>query len=90
MQGPGKYDELCTLVREQAKALGAIVMIINGQHGSGFSCQADAVIAAHLPDLLESVAAEMRQDIQKEKDHAARKDAAVPELLPGTGTGPDL
>jgi hypothetical protein len=61
--GPGKYDELCTLVREEAQAKGAIVVIINGYKGSGFSVQADAFTTAHLAVILEDMAAEIRRSI---------------------------
>ncbi len=32
--GPGKYDDLCTEVREKAKAKGVLVIIIDGDKGS--------------------------------------------------------
>lgn len=63
--GPGKYDDLCTLVRERAGIKdvgGAIVIIMGGQSGSGFSCQGDPTTMRALPDLLEDVARQMRQD----------------------------
>lgn len=63
--GPGKYDDLCTYVREQAKADGALVIIINGERGIGFSCQADGPTTLMLPDLLESVARQIRKDSEK-------------------------
>jgi hypothetical protein len=59
--GPGKYDDLCTLVREKAKADGAIVIIIRGEYGGGFSCQADLATTAALPDILENIAKQMRE-----------------------------
>jgi hypothetical protein len=59
--GPGKYDDLCTLVREQAKAQGVIVIVIDGSKGTGFSCQADHLTTARLPAILESVAADIRR-----------------------------
>jgi hypothetical protein len=61
--GPGKYDDLCTLVREKAKAAGAIVLVFGGEYGHGFSCQADPVTTATLPDLLERIAADIRKDL---------------------------
>lgn len=59
--GPGKYDHLCTLVREQAKAEGAIVIVIAGEHGNGFSCQADAENTLLLPFYLEDLARQIRE-----------------------------
>lgn len=58
--GPGKYDDLCTMVREKAQAQCAIVIVIGGVNGSGFSCQADLLTTARLPDILENMAAEIR------------------------------
>lgn len=39
-EGPGKYDDLATLVRERAEAACVIVTVIGGNKGSGFSIQA--------------------------------------------------
>jgi hypothetical protein len=39
MLGPGKYDALCTLVRHRAHARGAIVVVVGGSDGDGFSAQ---------------------------------------------------
>jgi len=62
--GPGKYDDICTMAREQAKADGAIVIIINGERGMGFSCQGNAETLMMLPSLLESVARQIRKDVE--------------------------
>jgi hypothetical protein len=37
--GPGKYDDLCTQVRDAADARVAFVLIIGGDSGSGFALQ---------------------------------------------------
>jgi hypothetical protein len=63
--GPGKYDDLCTLVRERSgiKDVGGAIVIIIGDRGrNGFSCQADLATMRVLPDLLEDVARQIRQD----------------------------
>lgn len=39
-QGPGRYDHLCTAAREAVQAEFAILIIANGNRGSGFSYQA--------------------------------------------------
>lgn len=65
--GPGKYDDLATYVREQAKASGAMVIVIDGRLGSGFSVQADLAALIALPDLLEHMAAQIRADRGKLK-----------------------
>jgi len=60
--GPGKYDELCTLVREETRAEAALVIIINGKKGSGFSCQSEHFDALlKLPELLEDIAKQIRE-----------------------------
>lgn len=63
--GAGKYDALCTYVRERAQATGAIVIVIGGTHGGGFSVQAPPDLAARLPQVLESVAKEMRDSMNE-------------------------
>jgi len=37
--GPGKYDDLCKLVREQSGGKLVIVAVLDGERGSGFSVQ---------------------------------------------------
>ena len=59
--GPGIYDDVCTDVRERTKAQGAIVIIVNGDRGGGFSCQADPLTTLRLPDILESMARQIRE-----------------------------
>lgn len=59
--GPGKYDELCSDVRIEAEAAVAIVIVINGKLGSGFSMQSVAPNAARfVPAILEDVARGIR------------------------------
>ena len=65
--GPGKYDDLCTLVRERAGADGAIVIVFSGTLGSGFSVQLTPPMLAVVPGVLERVAAEIRGE---EPQHA--------------------
>ena len=64
--GPGKYDNLCTIVREQAgigDQGGVIVIVVGGNKGNGFSCQADVETTLGLPDLLDRVAKQMRDSL---------------------------
>lgn len=61
--GPGVYDELCSLVRGLAKADGAILLIHNGSRGNGFSVQAPPVLTATLPLILADVADEIFQSL---------------------------
>jgi hypothetical protein len=60
--GPGKYDDLATMVREQAKARGVIVVIFDGDKGQGFSVQADLTITLALPNILRMIADQIEQD----------------------------
>jgi hypothetical protein len=63
--GPGKYDDLCTQVRESAQAKGAIVIVLDGERGSGFSVQADLASTLRLPDLLDIISRQIRDDMMK-------------------------
>jgi len=59
--GPGKYDDLCTYVRERTG--GSVLLIVaGGNKGNGFACQTDLETALLLPNLLENVAAQIRRD----------------------------
>lgn len=68
--GPGKYDDLCSYVAEQtgitisANGGGVIVIVLGGNRGNGFSCQADLKTTLLLPDLLEHIAAQIRGDVK--------------------------
>jgi hypothetical protein len=61
--GPGKFDDLATIVREQASALGVIVVVIDAPAGSGFSIQATPEVTARLPELLRYLADEIERDL---------------------------
>jgi hypothetical protein len=57
--GPGKYDRLCTLVRERAHANGACVIVLEGADGNGFSVQAPLDLHLYLSAKLREVADEI-------------------------------
>ena len=59
--GPGKYGKLCTLVRHRAHALGAVVIVIGGEHGSGFSIQLPPEEYAMLAAILRDIVAEIER-----------------------------
>lgn len=67
--GPGKYDELCREIREKVglggeeipQSGGVVLIVIDGKHGAGFSCQADMDTTLALPDLLERLARQLRE-----------------------------
>jgi hypothetical protein len=61
---PGKYDDLCTHVREQACADGAVVVIFGGKFGSGFSVQVGdraPNLARKLPEILRAMARQIEE-----------------------------
>jgi hypothetical protein len=65
--GPGKYDDICSQVRRQVgiadegQSGGVVVIVFGGNKGHGFSCQADLETTLALPDVLESVARQIRE-----------------------------
>lgn len=67
MIGPGKYDELCTEAREKAKARGAILIILGGDKGEGFSCQIPPLNVLNVPGMLRDMADEIEGDLKKGK-----------------------
>jgi len=54
--GPGKYDELCTKVRTEAKAGGVVLIVLRGDRGDGFSVQGPGEMVFVLPAILRQVA----------------------------------
>jgi hypothetical protein len=61
--GAGKYDDLCTHVRATASALGAIVIVVDGNKGSGFSVQMHEDDLTRIPNILEMMARTIREDL---------------------------
>jgi len=62
MNGPGKYDDVCTMVRERTEARAVLVVVIDGKLGNGFSFQGDPLSLASVPEILEDVAGRIRED----------------------------
>lgn len=62
MLGPGKYDDLCTYVRTHAQAKGALLLVIAGNKGGGFSCQADLETTLKLPGILRLLASQLEAE----------------------------
>lgn len=62
-RGPGKYDDVCTLVRTRTLARGVVVIVIGGSRGSGFSVQGDEEVTRALPELLETMIPQIRQSL---------------------------
>lgn len=61
--GPGKYDHLCTIVRQGTNAEGVIVIVIGGDKGDGFSVQAALGVTQALPELLRRLADNIEADL---------------------------
>lgn len=67
MMGPGKYDDICTLVRERVgmtdqSSGGVLLIVLGGNKGAGFACQSDFVTMMLLPDMLEDIAKQIRAE----------------------------
>jgi hypothetical protein len=55
--GPGKYDELASHCRQVAAAKGGVIVIVfQGNQGSGMSAQLDPLLTLAIPDILRDVA----------------------------------
>jgi enoyl-CoA hydratase/carnithine racemase len=59
--GPGKYDDLATLVREQAAAQAVAVLVFRGAAGSGFSVQGNLEMILQMPVMLRYMAEEIER-----------------------------
>ena len=42
MEGAGKYDDQCTLVRHATDATAVMVLVVGGNKGTGMSVQAES------------------------------------------------
>jgi hypothetical protein len=62
MEGPGKYDALLTRARAAARADAAILVVLGGVKGNGFSVQGPKELVAELPALLRHIAAVIEAD----------------------------
>lgn len=61
--GPGKYDLEATELRERLDAAGIILIVWEGERGSGFSAQLPAALTLRVPELLEDMAKQIRRDL---------------------------
>lgn len=77
--GPGKYDDACTYVRKRHRARGVIVIVMDGDHGDGFSCQTPPDLMAQIPRKLALIAATISRDIGKDLRD-------IIDILEGSGT----
>lgn len=65
--GPGKYDDAMTLARKQCGSSAAALIVLKGESGPGFSCQADLETTLRLPAILRKVADDIEADLKKGK-----------------------
>jgi hypothetical protein len=63
--GSGKYDDLCTIARKSAEAEGALLIILNGRLGYGFSAQLPFLLLATIPEILRDVAKQIEDSLPK-------------------------
>lgn len=61
MIGPGKYDDVLTKVRLETEANGAILIILDGKQGFGFSAQLSPLLVGTIPALLRDVANQIEE-----------------------------
>ncbi len=67
MIGEGKYDQVCSLARMAAGAEGALLIVLNGRHGNGFSAQISIRMVEFIPALLRDVANQIEAEAMREK-----------------------
>ena len=63
LNGDGKYNQTCTMIRQMTAAKGVLVMVVDGSLGSGVSIQGDKQSMDAIADTLEIIAKQMRKDI---------------------------
>jgi len=63
--GAGKYDNVCTAVREEAKARAVILIVLDGVRGTGMSVQGTGPDLIRLPAILEQCAQEIRASFER-------------------------
>lgn len=71
--GGGKYHKQLMDLKRETEAEAVFLIVINGNQGHGISAAADLDIAKTIPDVLERVAQEMREENEEldEDDDAA-------------------
>jgi hypothetical protein len=65
MMGPGKYNDICTVVRLATSAECVVVIVGNGNQGSGFAMQAQPTWNQNIVEVLRSVASQIEEDLMK-------------------------
>jgi hypothetical protein len=63
--GPGKYDDLCTAIRESTNAECVILVVVGGNLGHGFSVQLlNSSTMIQIPNVLREVATQIERDLR--------------------------
>ena len=60
--GPGVYDDEATWARESTHAKGVVVIVVGGDKGAGFACQATPEVMLDLPAALRAIADQIDAD----------------------------
>jgi len=63
--GPGGYDDVASVVWDATRADGVIVVVFNGDKGTGFSVQAPLLLVNEIPAILRSMADQIERKSQK-------------------------
>jgi hypothetical protein len=61
--GPGKYDLLCTYVREKTDAQAAAVVVLKAGGGAGFSVQCPREFSPMLVNIFRHVADQIEKEL---------------------------
>ncbi|MEX3676888.1 hypothetical protein AB3X89_06575 [Paraburkholderia sp. BR14320] len=61
--GPGAYEDACTLVRESIGATGVVLIVFDGPHGHGLSVDLPPQVMPTLPGMLRAVADDIEAHI---------------------------
>lgn len=82
-EGPGKYDEIVTRVREELDAKGIMLIVADGPEGSG--CSVQGTFGAHfefanlLDQISKATRAQMRQHVAENVEPTEPDDAGIPD-----------
>ena len=62
--GPGKYDIECETALKETGGKMTLLVVVDGKKGSGFSASTTQIdYMMHVPDMLETVARQIRADM---------------------------
>jgi hypothetical protein len=79
-EGPGKYDDVATIVRVTTMSKAVIVVVFEGIFGSGFSVQSEGSdMTKEMPYILRQMAEQIEKDFEN-----------ISELKPEKGKKPNV